>query len=130
MDVSRVHKMKGAAQALGDGLLDRPEQRRGLGQVSVRQLQCLVELLYVEDPVYGVAFLKLGASGHIDADIRLVATEGGPDFFACRAEGDGRAPVFSQQEMGPTQRIVDYLNRERDSVGEMRAFPQRTFLRP
>ena len=130
MDVSRVHKMKGAAQALGDGLLDRPEQRRGPGQVSVRQLQCLVELLSVEDPVYGVAFLKLGASGHIDADIRLVATEGGPDFFARRAEGDGRAPVFSRQEMGPAQRIVDDLNRDCDSVGEMGAFPKRTFLRP
>jgi hypothetical protein len=97
MDVSRVHKMKGEAQALGDGLLDRPEQRRGPSQVSVRQLQCLVELLTMEDPVYGVAFLKLGASGHIDADVRLVATERGPDFFARRAEGDGRAPVFSQQ---------------------------------
>ena len=107
MDVPRVHKMKGAAQGLGDGFLDRPEQRRGLGQVSARQLQCLVKLLYVEDPVHGVAFLEFGASGHIDADIRLVATEGGPDFFARRAEGDGRAPVFSQQEMGPAQRIVD-----------------------
>ena len=107
MDVPRVHKMKGAAQGLGDGFLDRPEQRRGLGRVSTRQLQGLVKLLYVEDPVHGVAFLEFGASGHIDADIRLVATEGGPDFFARRAERDGRAPVFSQQEMGPAQRIVD-----------------------
>lgn len=130
MDVPRVHEMKGAAQGLGDGFLDRPEQRRGPGQVSARQLQCLVKLLYVEDPVHGVAFLEFGAPGHIDADIRLVATEGGPDFFARRAEGDGRAPAFSQQEMGPAQRIVDYLNRECRSVGERGAFPKGTFLRP
>lgn len=130
MDIPRGHKMKGAAQGLGDGFLDRPEKRRGLGQVSARQLPCLVKLLCVEDPVHGVAFLEFGASGHIDADIRLVATEGGPDFFARRAEGDGRAPVFSQQEMGPAQRIVDQLNRECDSVGEMGVFPKRAFLRP
>ena len=130
MDVPRVHKMKGAAQGLGHGFLDGPEKRRGLGQVSACQLQCLVKLLYVEDPVHGVSILEFGASGHIDADIRLVAAKCGPDFFARRAEGDGRAPVFSHQEMGPAQRIVDQLNREYDPVGEMGTFPKRTFLRP
>ena len=88
-----------------------------------------MKLLCVEDPVHGVAFLEFGASGHIDADIRLVATEGGPDLFARRAEGDGPAPVFSQQEVGRAQRIVDYLNRECDSVGKMGAFPKRSFRR-
>jgi hypothetical protein len=63
--------------------------------------------VYVEDPVHGGAFLEFGASGHIDADIRLVATEGGPVIFARRTEGDGRAWVFPQQEMGPAQHIVD-----------------------
>ena len=130
MDVPRGHKMKGAAQGLGDGFLDRPEKRRGLGQVSARQLQCLVKLLYVEDPVHGVAFLEFGASGHIDADIRLVATEGGPDVFARRAEGDGRARVFSQQEMGSAKHIVDDPNRACDSIGEMGVSPKRTFRRP
>jgi len=130
MDVPRVHKMKGAAKCLDDGFLDRPEKRRGLGQVSACQLQCLVKLLYVEDPVHGVAFLEFGASGHIDADIRRIAAEGAPDFFARRAEGDGRAPVFSHQEMGPAQRIVDQPDRECDPAGEMGAFPKRTFLRP
>src|SRR5512134_1918290 len=130
MDVPRGHKMKGAAQGLGDGFLDRPEKRRGLGQVSARQLQCLVKLLSVEDPVQGIGFLEFGASGHIDADIRLVATEGGPDIFARRAEGDGRAPMFSRQEMGPAQRIVDQLNRECDPVGEMGGVAKWTFLRP
>jgi hypothetical protein len=122
--------MKGAPQGLGNGFLDRPEQRRGFGQISARQLQGLVKLLDVEDPVQGVAFLEFGAAGHIDADIRLVATEGGPDFGARLAEGDGRAPVFSQAETGPAQRTVDYLNRECDSVAKMGAFPKRTFLRP
>ena len=117
MDFPRGHKVKGAAQGLGDGFLDRPEKRRSLGQVSARQLQCLVKLLFVEDPVHGVAFLEFSASGHIDTDIRPVATEGGPDFFARLAEGDGRSPVFSQQEMRPAQRIVDQLNRECDPVG-------------
>ncbi len=130
MDVPRIHKMKAAPKGLGDGFLDRPEQRRGLGQVSARHLQCLVKLLNVEDPVHGVTILEFGASGHIDADSRVVVTEGGPDFFARRAEGDGRAPLFSQQETRPTQRIVDYLNRDCDSVGEMGAFPERTSLRP
>ena len=124
MDVPRVHKMKGAAKCLDDGFLDRPQKRRGLGQVSACQLQCLVKLLYVEDPVHGVAFLEFGASGHIDADIRFVAAEGGPDFFAGRAEGDGRAPVFSHQEVGPAQRIVDQPNRECDPVGEVEVFPE------
>jgi hypothetical protein len=110
--------MEGAAQGLGDGFLDRPEKRRGICQVSARQLQCPVKLLFVEDPVHGVAYLEFSASGHIDADIRLVGTEGGPDFFARRAEGDGRAPVFSRQEMGPAQRIVDQVNRECGQVGE------------
>jgi len=96
MDVPRVHKMKSATQGLGDGFLDRPEKRRGIGPVSARQLQRLVKLLCVEDPVHGVAFLEFGASGHIDADLRLVATEGGPDFITRRAEGDGRAAVFSR----------------------------------
>ena len=130
MDIPRFHKMKGAAQGLGDGFLDRPEKRRGVGQVSACQLHCLVKLPYVEDPVHGVAFLEFGASGHIDSDIRLFAAEGGPDFFARRAEGDGRAPVISHQEMGPAQRIVDQPNRECDPVGEMGAFPERTSLRP
>src|SRR5664280_782 len=130
MDVPRVHKMKGAAQGLGDGFLDRPEQRCSPGQVSAGQLQCLVELWCVEDPLHGVASLKFGASSHIDADIRLVATEGGPDFFARRAERDGRAPAFSQQEVGPAQRIVDYLNWECDLVGKVGAFPKRIFLCP
>jgi len=108
--------MKGAAKCRDDGFLGRPEKRRGLGQVSACQLQRLVKLPYVEDPVHGVAFLEFGASGHIDADILLVAAEGGPDFFALRAEGDSRAPMFSHQEMGPAQRIVDQPNRECDPV--------------
>ena len=58
MDIPRVHKMKGAAQGLGDGFLDRPEKRRGMGQVSAYQLHCLVKLPYVEDPVHGIAFLE------------------------------------------------------------------------
>ena len=33
MDVPRVHKMKGAAQGLGDGFLDRPEKRRAIGEM-------------------------------------------------------------------------------------------------
>jgi hypothetical protein len=37
--------------------------------------------------------------------------------------------VFSQQEMGPAQRIVDYLNRGCGSVGKMGAFPKRSFRR-
>ncbi len=125
MDVPRAHKMKGAAQGLGHGFLDGPEKRRGPGRVSACQLHCLVKLLCVEDPVHRVAFLEFGASGHIDADIRFVAAEGGPDFFAGRAEGDGRAPVFSHPEMGPAERIVDQPNRECDPVGEMGRVPRR-----
>jgi hypothetical protein len=109
--------------------VDVPEKRHGLGQVSTRRLQGAVKLLYVEDPVRGIAFLEFRASGRIDADIRLVAGEGGPDFFARRAEGDGRTPVFSHQEMGPAQRIVDQLYRECDAIGEKGAFPKRNFPR-
>jgi len=77
-----------------------------------------MKLLYVEDPVHGVAFLEFGAPGHIDADIRLVATEGGPDFFARRAEEmagpgvlptrDGAGPAYrglSESECGSTREM-------------------------
>jgi hypothetical protein len=88
----------------------------------------MVQLRSMEDPVYGVSSLEFICFGHIDADIRLIPTEGGPDFSTTLAEGDGRAPIFSQPEMRPAQLVVDHLDRDSRPVGSLTAFPQRTFL--
>jgi len=87
----------------------------------------MVQLMAMEDPVYGVFSLEFIGFGHIDADIRPIPTEGGPDFSTTLAAGDGRAPIFSQPEMGPAQRVVDHLDRDSRAVGGMTAFSQRTF---
>jgi len=87
----------------------------------------MLKLLWMEDPVKGVFFLEFIGTCHIDADIRLISTESGPDFSSTLAEGDGRTPIFSQQEMGPSKRAADYLNWESSSVGGLTALPERTF---
>jgi hypothetical protein len=89
----------------------------------------MLKLLGMEDPVKGVFSLEFIGPGHIDADLRLIATEGGPDFSSAFAEGDGRTLIFSQKEMGPPERAADHLNWESISVGGWRAFPKRTFHR-
>jgi hypothetical protein len=81
----------------------------------------------MEDPVKGVFSLEFIGPCHIDADIRLISTESSPDFSSTLAEGDGRTPIFSQQEMGPAKEAADHPNRESSSVGGLKAFPKRTF---
>jgi hypothetical protein len=56
----------------------------------------MLKLLWMEDPVKGVFSLEFIGPCHIDADIRLISTESGPDFSSTLAEGDGRTPIFSQ----------------------------------
>jgi hypothetical protein len=87
----------------------------------------MVQLMSMEDPVHGVFSLEFIGFGHIDANIRLISTEGGPDFSTTLAAGDGRAPIFSQLEKGPAQRVVDHLDRDSRAVGGLIAFPRRTF---
>ena len=130
MDLPRVYKVEGAAQGLDHGFFDGPEQGRGPGQISTRQPQGMVQLRSMEDPVYGVFSLEFSGCGHIDADIRPIPTEGGPDFSTPLATGDGRAPIFTQPELGPAQLVVDHLDRDRGAVGGLTALPQRTFLVP
>jgi len=90
----------------------------------------MLKLLGMEDPVKGVFSLEFIGPGHIDADLRLISTESGPDFSSTLAEGDGRTPIFSQQEMGPPERVADHLNWESSSVGGLRAFAKRISPRP
>jgi hypothetical protein len=66
---------------------------------------------------------------HIDADIRLIFTESSPDFSSTLAEGEGRTPILSQQELGLAKRAVYHLNRESSSAGGVIAFPKRRFHR-
>jgi hypothetical protein len=89
----------------------------------------MLKLLRMEDPVKGVFALEFIGACHIDADIRVIPTEGGPDFPSTLAEGDGRTPIFSQQEMGPAKRAADHLNGESRSAGGLTAFPKRSFHR-
>lgn len=68
-NLSRFHEVEGASQSLDNGFLDRPEQGCCFIQLSVRQTQGMIKLLWMEDPVKGVVALKLIAHCHIDADI-------------------------------------------------------------
>jgi hypothetical protein len=89
----------------------------------------MLNLLWMEDPVKGVFSVEFIGPCHINADIRLISTESSPDFSSTLAEGDGRTPIFSQQEMGPAKRAAYHLNWESISVGRLTAFPKRTFHR-
>jgi hypothetical protein len=60
----------------------------------------MLKLLCMEDPVKGVFISEFIGPCHIDADIKLVPTEGGPDFPSPLAEGDGGTPICTQPEMG------------------------------
>jgi hypothetical protein len=71
----------------------------------------------MEDPVKGVFSLEFIGSCHIDADIRLISTESSPCFSSTVAEGDGRTPIFSQQEMWSAKQVADHLNWESSSIG-------------
>jgi hypothetical protein len=89
----------------------------------------MLNLLWMEDPVKGVFSVEFIGPCHINADIRLISTESSPDFSCTLAEGDGRTPIFSQQEMGPAKRAAYHLNWESISVGRLTVFPKRTFHR-
>jgi hypothetical protein len=87
----------------------------------------MLKLLCMEDPVKGVFSLEFIGPCHIDANIKLISTESSPDFSSTLAEGDGRTPIFSQQEMGPAKQAAYHLNWENSSVGGLTGFPKRTF---
>jgi hypothetical protein len=89
----------------------------------------MLKLVWMEDSVKGVLSVEFIGPCHINADIRLISTESSPDFSSILAEGDGRAPNFSQQEMGPAKQASDHLNGVSSSVGRLTAFPKRTFHR-
>jgi hypothetical protein len=89
----------------------------------------MLNLLCMEDPVKWVFSLEFIGPCHINADIRLISTESSPDFSSTLAEGDGRTPIFSQQEMGPTEQAADHLNWESSFIRGLIAFPRRTFHR-
>jgi hypothetical protein len=89
----------------------------------------MLKLLWMEDAVKRVSSLEFIGPCRIDADIRLISTESGPDFSSALAEGDGRTPIFSQQEMGHAKQAAYHLNWESSSVGGVTMFPKRTFHR-
>jgi hypothetical protein len=87
----------------------------------------MFKFLWMEDPVKGVFSVEFIGSCHVDADIGLVSTEGSPDSSSTVAEGDGRTPIFSQQETGPAKQAAYHLNWESSSVEGLAASPTRTF---
>jgi hypothetical protein len=89
----------------------------------------MLKLLWMEDPVKGVFSLEFIGPCHIDADIGLISTESSPGSSSTVAEGDGRTPIFSQQEMWPAKQVADYLNWESSSVGRLAASPKGTVHR-
>jgi len=98
-------------------------------QISARQSQGMLKLLRMEDPMKGVFSLEFISPCHIDTDIRLISAESSPDFSSTLAEGYGRTPIVSQQEMGPAKQASDHLNWESSSVGRWTGFPKRAFHR-
>jgi len=128
-DLPRIHEMECTSQGLDDGFLDRPEQGRCLFQISARQLQGMLKLLWMEDPVKRVFSVEFIAPCRIDADIGLISAESGPEVSSILAEGDGRPTMFSQEEMGPAKQASDHLNGESSPVGSLTAIPERTFHR-
>jgi len=121
--------MECTSQGLDNGFLDRPEQGRCLLQISIRQPQGMLKLLWMEDPVKGIFSVEFIGPCHIDADIRLISTESSPEVSSTLAEGNGRTPIVSQQEMGTAKQAADHLNGESGSVGRLTVFPKRTFYR-
>jgi hypothetical protein len=89
----------------------------------------MLELPVMKDPVTGIFSLKFISRCHIDADIGRIPAKSGPNFPSTFAEGDGRAPISSQQKMGPAERVVDHMNWERSSIERMPVFHRRTFHR-
>jgi hypothetical protein len=77
----------------------------------------MVKLFWMEDPVKRVVTVEFIAPRHINADIRPIATESGPDFSSTFAEGNGRPPIFSHQKMGPAKQTAYYPNGESSSAG-------------
>jgi hypothetical protein len=119
--------MECTSQRLDYSFLDRPEQGCCLFQISARRSHGMFKLLRMEDAVKGVFSLEFIGPCHIYADIGLISTESSPDFSSTVAEGDGRTPIFPQQEMGSAKRAACHLNWESSSGGGLAAFPKRTF---
>jgi hypothetical protein len=121
--------MKGTSHGFDNGFLDRPEQGECISQISACRPQGMLKLLRMEDPVRRVVALEFIGPCRIDADIRPISTQSGPEFSVTLAEGEGRASMFSQQEAGPAKEAVNHLNWERRSVGRGGGFPKRTSRR-
>jgi len=116
--------MKSASQGLDDRFLDGPEQGCRLLQISPRQSQCMLQLQVMKDSVQGVFSLEFIGCCRIDADIGLIAAKGGPDVPSTFAEGDGRHPIFSSQQMGSAEGVVDYLHWESSALARRAVFPE------
>jgi hypothetical protein len=87
----------------------------------------MLKLLCMEDPVKRIFSLEFFGPCHINANIRLISAEGSPDFSSTLAKGDGRTPVFPQQEMGPAKQAACHLNRESGFMGGLTTVPRRAF---
>jgi hypothetical protein len=89
----------------------------------------MLKLLWMKGTVEGVSSLKFIGLRHINADIRLISTKSSPEFSSPLAEGDGRAPIFTQQEVGPAEAASDNLNWKGSPAGRLTVFPKRSFHR-
>src|SRR4030067_618409 len=89
----------------------------------------MLELFWMEDSMKGVCTLEFIGPRHINADIRLISRESGPDLSSTFAEGDGRTLVCSHQEIGSAKQTAYHLNGECCSVGKLPMFSESTFPR-
>jgi hypothetical protein len=87
----------------------------------------MLKLLWMEDPVKGVFSVEFIGPCHIDANIKFISAESSPDLSSTLAEGDGRTPIFSHQEMRPAKEVAYHLNRESSPIGRLPTSPKRIF---
>jgi len=89
----------------------------------------MLKLLVIEHPVKGVSLPEFVGPGHIDADIGPIPADGSPDVPSTFTEGDGRAQMFSQKEMGFAKGAADHVKGESPSLGRVKVFPKRAVHR-
>jgi hypothetical protein len=77
----------------------------------------MAKLLVMEGSVERIIVREFVRCGRVDADIRSIAAEGGPELPPAFAEGNGRTLAFSQAQLRPAERIMDDSHRQIHAVG-------------
>jgi hypothetical protein len=83
----------------------------------------MLQLLIMKDPMQGISSGEFIGRCRINADIGLISANSGPDVPSALAEGDGRHPIFSRQQTGSAEGVVDHVHRQSSVIGQKPPFP-------